>query len=357
MAEQELSIEQRIHNVMNEPPQEAEQPAENPEPAAEQPETQEIEQEAPEQEVSEQEVSESEPEISESETEEVEEVEIGDIREFAEHYGLDVADLYNLPIPITGAEGAAKLVPLGELKDGAQNYEKALQAKLEADKIRERAESEHQRMRQEYEQRLAETGGFIQHAENALKQEYHSVNWQQLEQEDPGRAAMMKQKFAERNGEIQNAKQKAAQQYQQYQAEMQRQQQEKIDQLLARESESLTNRIPEWRDPKIRESEQEKLRGYLVETGYTEDEINNAYDSRTIQLARKAYLYDQMKSKSDVAKKKVVKLGKKVLKPGTTRSKAQQANDAMLGARSKLKSSGKVDDAAAAIRQLRQNRR
>ena len=94
------------------------------------------------------------------------------------------------------------------------------------------------------------------------------------------------------------------------------------------------------------------MREYLLSAGYSPDEIDQAYDHRTIVLAHKAMQFDAMAKKGTTAKKRVVKIGnKKVLKPGAKRTKAQTQQDAEAQLRAKLKKSGDHRDAAALISQ------
>ena len=82
----------------------------------------------------------------------------------------------------------------------------------------------------------------------------------------------------------------------------------------------------------------------LVEQGFDATAVNNVSDSKTVVIARKAMLYDQMMSKAQSAAKKVSTLPTKVERPGVG---SVEGLDRRTSAFQKLGKSGRVDDAAA----------
>ena len=89
---------------------------------------------------------------------------------------------------------------------------------------------------------------------------------------------------------------------------------------------------------------------YLLTTGFSQQEVESAADHRAIVLARKAMMWDQHQANADIAKKKVLKIGKKVLKPGARQSKADHKQQTEQQLREQMRASGgSVDSAAAAI--------
>lgn len=290
-----------------------------------------------------------EQKASEPTEEEIEEVMIDNLQALAEYMEVDVSDLYGVQIPITSPDGTPATTTLGDLKDGATTAKIAQKARQEAEELRANLEKQQQEKAQEFEAQHAALAGYLQQANDVLIRDFNNVDWNRLEQEDPGRFAAMRQQFAERNAELQGAWQNAQQNYMQYQHQQQEAHQQNLAKHLEAEEAALLASVPEWGDVKVRETETGKLRDYLQETGYKSDEIDRAYDHRMLVLARKAMLFDQMSSKAEVAKKKVAKLGKKVLKSGTRQSKADQANTRNNQLRAKLRKSGKMEDAVNVI--------
>ena len=92
---------------------------------------------------------------------------------------------------------------------------------------------------------------------------------------------------------------------------------------LTNEFEVMVERIPEWRDEKVRETERNKVISYAKsKMGYSDDEIAQASDHRAIVTLRKAMLYDQLMSGGSEAKKKV-KIAPRMVKAGTPKSKSE----------------------------------
>ena len=84
--------------------------------------------------------------------------------------------------------------------------------------------------------------------------------------------------------------------------------------------------------------------------GFTPDELSTLIDSRSIDVLHKAMKYENLlKSKIEHKKKKVVP---KVTKPGTGTNKADVNSERIKQQRSRLKRTGKVEDAAKMLESL-----
>lgn len=77
---------------------------------------------------------------------------------------------------------------------------------------------------------------------------------------------------------------------QQQEAEQYRAQQD----YLKAEQAKLAEKLPEWRDVKVREAESRAIAEHLIATGYTQDELNMLTDHRALLLVRDAMKYRQM---------------------------------------------------------------
>lgn len=103
----------------------------------------------------------------------------------------------------------------------------------------------------------------------------------------------------------------------------------------------LPELIPSWRDAKKMAEEQPKVRDYLLEQGFSKEEIATASDPRAVALARKAMLHDQfVKSKS-----KVTPVKTQTVAPGA-KAKTTTADVDRKKAHAALRKSGSVEDAA-----------
>ena len=320
-----ISIEDRI-SALN-APEEAPQEAAPQDAAPEAP--QEIAEAAPQEPEASQEET-PEPEAAES-APDVEEIEVADIAALAEHIGTDVADLYNVPIPYT-KDGERHEFTLGEIKDQLPEFRETLAQREQVQAALKQQQELQAQMQQRFEADRQQVATHLQAAEQALLSDMASINWEQLKQDNPGEWAAKSEEFRRKHGELQRIAQEAASGFSERQKAIAEQTQKQTEEMLQREQQQLLRAIPEWRDDTTAEAERSALVEYMRETGYTSDELNNVVDHRALVIARKAMLYDKYQKNGDVAKKKVVKLAKKIVKPGSrqTAREAQQDREQSL---------------------------
>lgn len=346
-AEQPKSIEERIASTLEpEAPVEPEQPAE---PTAEpEAESEAVEAEEPEQ---------------PSEPLEEEVVEVENLHALADYLEVPVADLYNMKIPVTVADGTKEEITLGQYKDDYKTSTQYKRAQKELEDSKTAWEAEKQAKEQEVTQTLQQAQALIQVNEQQLMREMQNINWDKLREENPGEFSAKRQELYERQNAIGYAKQQAKDNFNKSIAEQKTKSFDKYQEDLQRELGLMVEAIPAWKDESVAEVEQPKLLSYLVNQGYSPAQINGEVkdgevvspgiiDHRFYSLAYKAKLYDEQVAKADLNKKKVLKIGKKVLRPGSKPSKNESKLDALAQSKQRLRKSGKMDDAAKAIREL-----
>ena len=181
-----------------------------------------------------------------------------------------------------------------------------------------------------------------------------SQQWQQtlpaapdprLRETDPISYMLAKDEYEEKVGKLQAA-------YSETQRLQQLQQEEQtrsLQAVVAQNYSKMLDAVPEWKDKAIYERDRTALRSFLNEAGYSDEEINQAYDHRAILLARDAMKYRQLaarKPKPDVPLEKALRPVPPANTPAPRRAKEAQV------LRKRLVETGKVEDAAAAIRAL-----
>jgi len=273
---------------------------------------------------------------------------VSSIADLAEHLGVDASDLFSLSVPIS-EDGRTVDLSLGELKDAIADARKTNAQRDALVKEREAIESEMREQRAARETALREAAAISQALEAQMMQEYQSINWDGLRADDPSEWTAKRQEMAERNTQLQRAKQAIAARWQADQAAAEQEIAEQREVFLSRERDALMQALPAWKDEATAKSEMAELRGYLSERGFTEDEISSVADHRLVVLANKARAYDQQQGQVDVAKKRVVKIGKRTVRPGSPRGKRGAIEDQTVRLRQNLKKSGRVEDAAALI--------
>ena len=141
-----------------------------------------------------------------------------------------------------------------------------------------------------------------------------------------------------REAQFQN--QMREQQVQQLKMQEDAEQQANLKKYIASQRDKLGELIPEWSDEKVADSERKLIVEYGKGIGFTDQELEQAYDSRAVATMRKAMLYDQLTQKRGTLKpshRSSLKAGSQSINPSSTKSRKASA---------RLKKSGSVDDAA-----------
>lgn len=118
---------------------------------------------------------------------------------------------------------------------------------------------------------------------------------------------------------------------------------------LAKELEALEAAIPEMKDPEKGKVLREDLTAYAKSLGFSDDDIGNIEDHRALVILDKARRYDESLKRRPTVEAKVEK-AIAGLKPAGAPAKPKAKEVESL--RTKLKSGGSVDDAAALLDKL-----
>jgi hypothetical protein len=153
---------------------------------------------------------------------------------------------------IDGKETPAKLADL--LKD-YQIRGHAENKAREAAEVERRAQARMQEVEQHAQARLQNVEALTSLAKQDLMQEFQSINWQALEQQDAGQAALLKQKFQERANRLNGVEQYVGQQKQAHMANMDNHRK----QVVMQEAGKLAEVIPEWKDAEVRQKETQEI--------------------------------------------------------------------------------------------------
>ena len=287
-------------------------------------EAEEVEEEAPEEE------GQAEEETEESEQSEEEEAE--------EEVELVAEEDLKYTIKVGGEEME---VDIDELKSGYQrqaDYTRKSQALAEQRKGTEKIQAE--RMQLEQERQMYANGlQMLQEQQSAKLQDFDKVEWETLKQEDPYAYMIKKDEYRDAQERVSNAAQQQAliQQEQHTAARQVR------GQFVQQEYARLVAALPEWndKDSTIKKDIQE----YATSVGFRPEEINQLADHRSVLVIKKAMEYDEL-IKKVAPKKKAVRKVPKVQKAGRGKSKEDTATEELKKKRTRLRKSGKQQDAA-----------
>ena len=172
-----------------------------------------------------------------------------------------------------------------------------------------------------------------------------NIDWDTLERQDPLQYLKLKQMERDRGEQIQAVQEEQVR----MQQLLQGQQSQELEKRLSQERTMVLEKIPEWSDSDLQADEQRKLLEYGKTLGFSDEELGQIYDHRALIALRDAWRYNQLTNgeKIQTAKSKIgsAKAGNKETSQ-RVRSRKQKAM------RQKLKTTGKVDDAAALFGEL-----
>jgi len=282
----------------------------------------------------------TEEETPEGQVEEEVEEEVSAESEESEEEELEIVAEEDLKYTIK-VDGKEYEVGIDELKSGYQrqaDYTRKSQALAEQRKETEQIQSERQQLGQE-RQMYANGLQMLREQQTAKLQDFDTVDWETLKQEDPYAYMIKKDEYRDAQERVNNV----AQQQQQVQNEQMQQAQQAKTHFIRQEYTRLVEALPEWenKDSTIKED----VRKYAAEVGFLPDEINQLADHRSVLVIKKAMEFDKL-TKKVAPKKKAVKKVPKVQKAGRGTSKEDTAAEALKAKRTRLRKSGKQQDAA-----------
>jgi hypothetical protein len=188
----------------------------------------------------------------------------------------------------------------------------------------------------------------IENAEQMLNSDEASID-PNLRMNDPAEWAAKEREIDKRRQNLAQLKHSAQAEYQRAAQHTKAERDKQLAEIIQGEQEKLSTAIPEWANQDVASAEKAKLAKYLNSVGYNETEINQAYDSRMIVMARKAMLHDERDTKIEPQKKRL-KTIPKTLSSGAKKSENQTQLEQRDKLKAKLKASGKLEDAMALFR-------
>jgi hypothetical protein len=235
-----------------------------------------------------------------------------------------------------------------ELRSGflrQKDYTRKTQELAENRKAMEAQYQEIERERAEYAQLLPAMAERIQ---QAAEQE---PDWDTLYDTDPVMAAKAERQWRKEQ-EARTAQLQAVQAEQQRMQQIAAQKQQQMQQsYLEQQRHILPDIIPEWRDKKVAATEATQIRDFLLGEGFSEQDVSGMSNATLVKLARKAMLYDRGETRANEVKAKPKKPRTKTLKSGSRASQPKRTSAAQ-EAQNRARKTGRVNDAAAAIKAL-----
>lgn len=161
-------------------------------------------------------------------------------------------------------------------------------------------------------------------------------NWEELRAQNPAEYAVKVADHHRRQqqlAEVQREQQRVA-------ALKAADDQRAAEQEIRLQGQALLQKLPQWRDEKVRNREATEIQALMQSVGYSPDECA-LYDHRALLLMRKALLWERSQKARSSIKDKANKAP--VLKPGTNQNRDPKAGEAE---RKRFHESGSIKDAA-----------
>ncbi len=286
--------------------------------------------------------------LDDAEGEETPEVEASDLDDEDETYEDDDTsqdfDIMSAAVEVNGEEKTVEELKSGYLRQ--QDYTRKTQALSEEKKAFAEQLAAVDQERAQYAEALPMLAQQIQ---QSVEQE---PDWDTLYDTDPALAAKAERQWRKQLED----KQKQLQAVQTEQQRMQQLHRQRMDQARAQfvdqQREVLPDLIPEWRDTKVAAQEAGEIREFLLQTGFPEQDIDGMNSALLVQMARLPMLQARGANRADKAKAKPKPAkGSKTMRAGSRGTQPKPKN-AVREAQQRLKSTGRVNDAAAAIKAL-----
>jgi hypothetical protein len=232
---------------------------------------------------------------------------------------LDEDGAVKIKTKVDGVEGVAKLQDLIKSYQLQEHVDKKSREASEREKaLNARAQEEEQK----FTQRIQYAENLTNIAAQQLMQEFQSIDWKTLEQQDPGSAALWRQKFQERHAQLQGVHQSILREKAQAAEKMDSEKKES----LRKEAEKLPTLIPEWKDAQVAAKERAEILEWAQKAGFESDDLAPFTEkARGIQLLRKAMLTDRLQNQKVEVENKVRK-APVLVKPGQPVQNSQAQN-------------------------------
>ena len=224
-------------------------------------------------------------------------------------------------------------VTLDELKSGYSRDADYRRKTEELSLQRQQFQSEAEKQRQDYSNKLNELNQLMSLAQNQLNAEIASVDLEKLYEEDPVEAARVEHKLKRKQEKLVEAVEKTR-------AEQQKQ----LEEIIKIQQKELTTKLPEFSDPEKSSQLKSQMRSYLNSFGFQDQEISQIYDHRIVMLINDAMKYRNMQKLKPNLASKIAKPGK-VLTSGIKKDKSDVAFEKRKEKLNRLRKSGHIKDA------------
>jgi len=173
-------------------------------------------------------------------------------------------------------------------------------------------------------------------------QQYQNTDWERLKLEDREEYLTKRDEYRQAQEQVQSLQQAQEKAQQEAQVESQREHQR----IVQEEHQKMVGIIPQWAEADKRQAIAKAVSEFALGKGYTQEELSQLVDHRSILVLMQAKAYEDMQKKQNTVRSKKVKNKPKVVrgKAKTERVDADKAKRAKQMKR--LQQTGRAEDAA-----------
>jgi len=190
-------------------------------------------------------------------------------------------------------------VTLDELRNGYQRDADYRRKTEELSNDRKNFQSESEKQRLDYSQKLNELNQSLSVAQQDLNAEINSADLDKLYDEDPTEAARVERKLKKKQDALNQSLQKA-----------QTEQKQQFETFLQDQQRKLVSKMPEFSDPAKASSLKANMKNTLNNYGFNDQEVAQVYDHRIVMLVNDAMKYRSMQNSKPNLKKKFLNQAK-----------------------------------------------
>ena len=200
----------------------------------------------------------------------------------------------------------------------------------------------------EVEQTQQARAQYVDAVESAIQnnyahlQQFANIDWERLKLEDREEYLTKRDDYRQAQEQIEGLKQEHHTAAEKQQVEMQ----EQHKRVWAEEHQKMAQVIPDWNDNEKRAAISKAVGEYALARGYTQEELNQLVDHRSIIMLMKAKAYEDIQQKQTSVRSKKVKNKPKVVRSKAKKDKASTSKRTRTAKIGRLKETGHVDDAA-----------
>lgn len=211
-------------------------------------------------------------------------------------------------------DGKEELVPLKDALDSYQIRSHLNNENKEVVELKKQLKQQLEDTQSQVEAKNSEAEALIAAVYNDYMEQYSSVDWNELKQDDPQEYLIRKQEFEERKARL-------ADSYQKILDQKPKADPQQLEAQVYEARRNFVDLVPEWKaNNDLAEREWKEMIQYSVSEGFGENDVALTTDHKLLNMVRKSMLYDKIMSESTKVTKQVRK-APKIVKSGAPKVK------------------------------------